>query len=86
MRTVSAMPGALGEVKVIETVCPVCGCELELHQPDESLADRLLATCGECKSWFLATAEGRPLVGIPGTGPVGRRRPATRSARVRRVG
>ena len=37
--------------------CLKCGGELELHQPDIELPDRLLATCGErcqeCGSWHL---------------------------------
>jgi hypothetical protein len=48
--------------------CPECGCELLLHQPDESLADRLLATCDECKAWFLTGPEVRDLVRLPGIG------------------
>jgi hypothetical protein len=45
--------------------CPGCGCELVLHQPDEELADRLLATCGDCKAWFLTAPGGGPLVRLP---------------------
>jgi hypothetical protein len=33
--------------------CPSCGCCLTLHQPDPELADRLLATCDDCKSWYV---------------------------------
>lgn len=44
--------------------CPQCECELVLHQPDPELADRLLATCDECKSWFLANSEGNVLIPI----------------------
>jgi len=46
--------------------CPQCGSSLTLHQPDPELPDRLLATCEECKSWFLTCREGRILVRIPG--------------------
>ena len=35
------------------THCENCGCELQLHQPDPDLPERLLGTCQECKSWFL---------------------------------
>jgi hypothetical protein len=35
--------------------CPRCGCLLTRHQPDPELADRLLATCDDCKSWYLTT-------------------------------
>jgi hypothetical protein len=33
-------------------VCFHCGGELNLHQPDESLPSRLLATCDGCARWF----------------------------------
>jgi hypothetical protein len=38
--------------------CPGCGFSLTLHQPDPELADRLLATCEECKSWYLTNPSG----------------------------
>jgi hypothetical protein len=38
--------------------CPSCEADLTFHQPDTELADRLLATCDECKSWFLANSVG----------------------------
>ena len=41
--------------------CPRCQCPLVLHQPDPELADRLLATCDECKSWYLLTSESDEL-------------------------
>jgi hypothetical protein len=49
----------------IAMCCPVCECELTLHQPDPQLADRLLATCDECKSWFLANSDGVVLGRLP---------------------
>ncbi len=45
--------------------CPGCGAVLLLHQPDVELADRLLATCETCKSWFLAYPDRDELVLIP---------------------
>jgi hypothetical protein len=33
--------------------CPRCGEYLSLHQPDVYLPERKIATCEECKSWFL---------------------------------
>lgn len=45
--------------------CPECECELTLHQPDPELADRLLATCDECKSWFLTNSDGVDMIRIP---------------------
>jgi hypothetical protein len=45
--------------------CPKCENPLTLHQPDEELADRLLATCEDCKSWFLTDAAGSSLLALP---------------------
>ena len=42
---------------VSTTCCPSCGCLLTLHQPDLELPDRLLATCDDCKSWYLTIPE-----------------------------
>jgi hypothetical protein len=39
---------------VLHLRCPRCGYYLTFHQPDPELEDRLLATCEECKSWYLA--------------------------------
>ena len=36
--------------------CPGCENDLTIHQPDLDLWDRLLATCDECKSWFVLEA------------------------------
>jgi hypothetical protein len=33
--------------------CRRCGSALDLHQPDERLADRLLGTCPDCLAWYL---------------------------------
>ena len=66
--------------------CPRCGSDLDLHQPDPALTDRLLATCKVCKAWFLAIGDRRRLVRlvvgpsrrwrkVPGKRPR-RRRPA----------
>ncbi len=38
--------------------CPRCRCLVVIHQPDPELPDRFLATCDECKSWFLANQGG----------------------------
>jgi hypothetical protein len=45
--------------------CPRCHSPMELHQPDPELAERLLATCGECKAWFLANSLGNTLIQLP---------------------
>ena len=33
--------------------CPGCGGDIELHQPDIELPNRLLGTCQDCKTWYL---------------------------------
>ena len=43
---------------LLSICCPRCENSLTMHQPDPQLPDRLLATCDDCKSWFLATGEG----------------------------
>jgi hypothetical protein len=45
--------------------CPQCENSLALHQPDPELPNRLLATCDDCKSWFLTDSDGVTLVAIP---------------------
>ena len=50
---------------VLLTICPRCEADCTLHQPDPELVDRLLATCDECKSWFLANSEGIVLIQVP---------------------
>jgi hypothetical protein len=33
--------------------CPDCGQRMSLHQPDENIPSRLLATCEVCERWYL---------------------------------
>src|SRR5689334_7442705 len=40
-------------VEVVPPVCRACGSDLILHQPDPEMPERLLGTCGGCKSWYL---------------------------------
>ena len=40
-------------VKAAPSVCQICGDDLDLHQPDCEMPDRLLGTCGGCKTWYL---------------------------------
>jgi hypothetical protein len=49
---------------MLTVYCPRCENPLTLHQPDEELADRLLATCENCKSWFLANGDALVLTPI----------------------
>ena len=44
--------------------CPRCEFSLTLHQPDPELPERLLATCDECKAWFLTDSTGVKLTAI----------------------
>jgi hypothetical protein len=44
--------------------CPRCENGLTLHQPDPQLADRLLATCEDCKSWYLTDGNGDSLKSV----------------------
>ncbi len=48
-----------------EVPCPECGDYLNVHMPDPELADRLLATCGECKSWFVMDCNRGELLPLP---------------------
>jgi hypothetical protein len=46
--------------------CPQCEQRLTLHQPDPELPDRLLATCDECKSWYLTDSQVQALTPLSG--------------------
>ena len=50
---------------VLTRFCPRCDNDLTLHQPDEEMADRLLATCESCKTWFLTNSDQSVLVPLP---------------------
>jgi hypothetical protein len=44
----------ISQVEVSPTsLCSECSADLVLHQPDSDLPDRLIATCGGCRTWFL---------------------------------
>ena len=50
--------------------CPACERLLNLHQPDESLPNRLLATCDSCLAWYCLFGSGEGsnqyfMVGLP---------------------
>jgi hypothetical protein len=45
-------------------ICQNCKFPLALHQPDPQLPDRLLATCDECKSWYVRESAGAKLLPI----------------------
>jgi len=42
-----------GRVEAVFPGCRNCGEYLDLHQPDCDLPNRLLGTCGNCKTWYL---------------------------------
>ena len=44
--------------------CPGCGSALILHQPDQELPDRLLATCPGCRSWYVTNGEGEEITAL----------------------
>ncbi len=45
--------------------CPECENLLVFHQPDPELPNRLLATCDECKAWFIADEYFNSLIALP---------------------
>ena len=40
------------EIEDTTPCCPLCEQLLNLHQPDESLPNQLLATCNSCARWY----------------------------------
>jgi hypothetical protein len=53
------------EVPILSFYCPRCENCLTLHQPDPGRPDRLLATCDECKSWYLTCPKGNFMIPLP---------------------
>ena len=47
--------------------CPQCQFPLEIHQPDPTVADRLLATCSNCDTWFVTNSKGDPIIPLRGS-------------------
>ncbi|MGO9464782.1 MAG: hypothetical protein ACLQVF_11605 [Isosphaeraceae bacterium] len=54
------------EAPSLSFCCPGCENALTIHQPDPELPRRLLATCDECKAWYVMDPEGSDLIPIPG--------------------
>src|SRR5262249_49843896 len=52
----------------ISMSCPNCEAELTLHQPDLDLPERILATCADCKAWFLSESQAGKLSQCAGPG------------------
>ena len=40
--------------------CPRCEGSLSFHQPDIEVPDRLLATCDDCKAWYVSSDKWAP--------------------------
>jgi hypothetical protein len=45
--------------------CPDCHAPMIIHQPDESLPDRLIGICDSCTGWFLIEAAAGLIVRLP---------------------
>jgi len=39
---------------------------LTIHQPDPEETDRLLATCEDCKSWYVTDTRGSVMIRVSG--------------------
>lgn len=50
---------------LLTLTCLHCESPLTIHQPDPELPDRLLATCSECRSWFLANESELTSAALP---------------------
>jgi hypothetical protein len=46
--------------------CPVCHRDVDVHQPDQTTPERLLATCIHCKAWFLIDEAADSMTLLPG--------------------
>jgi hypothetical protein len=58
------------EAKNTAPCCPLCEQLLNLHQPDESLPNQLLATCDSCLRWYCLFGMGEDsnqffMLGLP---------------------
>jgi hypothetical protein len=54
-----------GEECILSLCCPRCEDLLVIHQPDPDLPNRLLATCGDCKTWYVTNSEGVLKIPVP---------------------
>jgi hypothetical protein len=43
---------------------------MTLHQPDLNLPDRLLATCGECRAWYMIFLGPGLMIRLPDEGAI----------------
>jgi hypothetical protein len=49
---------------ILSFCCPRCKFPLTLHQPDPKLSDRILATCDDCKSWYVTDTRGSWMIPV----------------------
>jgi hypothetical protein len=61
----SVAPFVLVTTRVDLARCPGCRSDLNLHQPDVELPDRLLATCRACRAWFLVRLDAETMIRLP---------------------
>jgi hypothetical protein len=64
----TTIPLSLDETRVdflSEIACPDCGSFLALHSPDIEMPERMLATCDDCKAWYLMDLAGGTLTSLP---------------------
>ena len=45
--------------------CRHCGQSLSMHQPDPDYPERMLATCPDCRSWYLIDCVAGAMVLLP---------------------
>ena len=48
-----------------QILCARCQSELESHQPDVELPERLLGTCEGCGTWYLIDADAGVMFALP---------------------
>jgi uncharacterized protein YbaR (Trm112 family) len=58
-----------------QVACSRCRSTLDLHQPDEQLAERLVGTCPECRAWYLIDAGAGLMLPLPDEADLRRARP-----------
>lgn len=65
MRTVFVAVDVLRLQSLCRLACLHCGEELAIHQPDPEMPERMLATCAECRSWYLIDCVASVMVLLP---------------------
>jgi uncharacterized protein YbaR (Trm112 family) len=73
MNALEFQPDALFGGESDRKPCPRCRSPLQLHQPDPSAPERLLAVCEDCHAWYLMDPRGL-LTMVPAMAPERSRR------------